>query len=103
MAKTLELNVRNPSGLHARPAATFVRAACSFRSDIRIENLTTSSAPVTAKSIIGVLGLGVECGHTIRIVLDGDDQTLASEALRSLVEGGLGENIDGEPDAAVPA
>ena len=103
MATTLELHVRNPSGLHARPAATFVRAACSFRSDIQIENLTTSRGPVTAKSIIGVLGLGVQCGHAIRVVLDGDDQTLASEALRSLVEGGLGERIDGEPDAIVPA
>jgi phosphotransferase system HPr (HPr) family protein len=103
MATSLELHVRNPSGLHARPAATFVRAACSFRSDIQVANLTTSSAPVTAKSIIGVLGLGVQRGHTIRLDLEGDDELLASAALRGLIEGGLGEPIDGEPDAAVPA
>ena len=112
MATSLELHVRNPSGLHARPAATFVRAACTFRSDIQVANLTTDSRAVTAKSIIGVLGLGVQRGHTIRLVLDGEDETLAAEALRSLVEGGLGESIDGaidgesidgEPDAAVPA
>jgi phosphotransferase system HPr (HPr) family protein len=103
MATSLELHVRNPSGLHARPAAMFVRAACAFQSDIRVANLTTSSPAVTAKSILGVLGLGVQQGHTIRLVMEGEDETLASEALRTLVEGGLGEPIDGASGAPLPA
>jgi len=99
VATSLELNVRNPSGLHARPAAVFVRAACGFRSDIRVANLTTGSAPVTAKSIIGVLGLGVQRGHTIRLEVDGEDEGPAVELLRSLVEAGLEEDTDTGPDA----
>lgn len=93
---SLEVQVHNPSGLHARPAALFVRAACGFRSDIRVVNLTTGSAPVTAKSIIGVLGLGVQRGHRIRLQCDGEDEGLAAETLRSLVESGLDEHGDGE-------
>ena len=96
MATSLELNVRNPSGLHARPAAVFVRAASGFRSEIRVENLTTGRPPVTAKSIIGVLGLGVSCGHRIRLVVDGEDESRAAETLRELVEAGLEEDTEGD-------
>ena len=103
MATSLELNVRNPSGLHARPAAVFVRAACGFRSDILVANVTTGSAPVTAKSIIGVLGLGVQCGHTIRLEVEGDDEGAASEMLRILVEAGLEEDTNADVDPRPPA
>jgi phosphotransferase system HPr (HPr) family protein len=103
MATSLVLNVRNPSGLHARPAAVFVRAACGFRSDIRVANVTTGSAPVTAKSIIGVLGLGVQRGHRIRLEVDGDDEGPAVEMLRTLVEAGLEEDTDGAPGSSAPA
>jgi phosphotransferase system HPr (HPr) family protein len=96
MAASLDLHVRNPSGLHARPAAVFVRAACSFESDIRVANLTTGSDPVTAKSLIGVLSLGVQRGHAIRLALDGADEAAAAETLRALVEAGLGEPLEGE-------
>jgi phosphotransferase system HPr (HPr) family protein len=94
MAMSLELSVRNPSGLHARPAAVFVRAASAFQSDIRVANLTTGSASVTAKSIIGVLGLGVQRGHTIRLDIVGEDEGPAAATLRELVEAGLEEGID---------
>lgn len=103
MATSLELNVRNPSGLHARPAAVFVRAACTFRSDIRVANVTTGSAPVTAKSIIGVLGLGVQRGHTIRLEVAGEDEHSAVEALRDLVEAGLEEEVDGSAGPSTAA
>ena len=103
MATSLELNVWNPSGLHARPAAVFVRAACEFRSDIKVANLTTGSAPVTAKSIIGVLGLGVQRGHTIRLEVDGEDEGTAAETLRMLVEAGLDEDPGAGPGSNRPA
>ena len=77
-----------------------MRAASGFRSDIRVVNLTTGSAPVTAKSIIGVLGLGVQRGHRIRLQCDGEDEGLAAETLRSLVESGLDEHVDGESDSS---
>lgn len=103
MATTIELNVANPSGLHARPAAVFVRAASGFRSDIRVANLTTGSPPVTAKSIIGVLGIGVQRGHRIRLELDGEDEGLAAEALRALVEAGLEEEVHHGDASSRPA
>lgn len=101
MATELELDVRNASGLHARPAAVFVKAAMGFASEVRVANLTTGSREVTAKSIIGVLGLGVEPGHRIRLRIDGADEGPAAMALRALVESGLGEPASGE--AAPPA
>jgi len=100
----VELQVHNPSGLHARPAAAFVRAACTFQSDIRVANLTTGSDPVTAKSIIGVLGLGVQRGHRIGLLIDGADEGSAAEALRALVEAGLGEGeAEAEPGVTRPS
>ena len=102
MATSVELQVHNPSGLHARPAAAFVRAACTFQSDIRVANLTTGSDLVTAKSIIGVLGLGVQRGHRIGLQIDGADEGPAAEALRALVEAGLGEG-EAEPGVTRPS
>lgn len=100
MAIEVEVDVRNPSGLHARPAAAFVRAAASFRCDVRVANLTTGAGPATAKSLLGVLGLGVLRDHRVRLVLDGEDETAAADALRTLIEGGLGEPL-GEPAGPV--
>jgi phosphotransferase system HPr (HPr) family protein len=91
---TIEL--RNPSGLHARPAATFVKAATGFKSDIRVTNLTRDAdKSASAKSMLGVLGLGVSHGHTIRITAEGEDADEAVKALHEMVEAGLGEAIGG--------
>jgi phosphotransferase system HPr (HPr) family protein len=92
MMQTAEVDVHNASGLHARPAATFVKAAAVFRSQVRIENLTRGSAPANAKSLISVLGSGVERGHRIRISAEGEDEAAAIEDLRTLAETGFGES-----------
>lgn len=90
----VELDVRNPSGLHARPAAVFVKTANTFGADLRIENLSTGSAPVNAKSIIGLLTLGIRTGHRIRITSEGVDAEAAVAQLATLVNDGLGESLD---------
>ena len=95
MSTSIELDVRNPSGLHARPAAMFVKAAATFRSDVRVSNVTTGSVEVSAKSILAVLGLGVSSGHRIRVRAQGDDEAAAAQALADLVAAGLGETADG--------
>ncbi len=92
MATEIELDIHNPTGLHARPAATFVRAAAGFRSDVRVANLTTGSPEVTAKSMIAVLSLGCSAGHRIRLRIEGEDEAAAAAALADLVRSGLGEN-----------
>ncbi len=93
MPRTI-VTVRNPSGLHARPAATFVKAAASYVADVRITNLTRDAARgVSAKSILAVMGLGVSQGHELQIDADGEDAERAVAELGALVEGGLGEPL----------
>jgi phosphotransferase system HPr (HPr) family protein len=91
VARSTELTVHNRSGLHARPAATFVRAAARFRSSITIRNASRNGTVVDAKSILGVLGLGVSPGHRILVTVEGDDEDAAIAALTELVESGIGE------------
>jgi phosphotransferase system HPr (HPr) family protein len=97
--RTIELDVVNPSGLHARPAAMFVRAAGAHRSRIRVSNVTRGTGPADAKSLLGVLGLGVSGGHRIAIEVDGEDEDAAIEGMAAAVAAGLGEAL--EPSAAV--
>ncbi|MCI0582029.1 MAG: HPr family phosphocarrier protein [Chloroflexi bacterium] len=96
MSAAIEVDVRNPSGLHARPAAVFVRAAAAIAADVRVANLTTGSPEVSAKSILAVLGLGVSAGHRIRVRVDGDGEAAAVRSLADLVAGGLGEAAAGD-------
>jgi phosphotransferase system HPr (HPr) family protein len=62
-----KITLRNQEGLHARPADLFVRTANKFKSEIKVTNLSTGSDDVNAKSILRILGLGVHCGHIIRV------------------------------------
>ncbi len=90
-----EVEVRNPSGLHARPAATFVKAAGGFASDVRVSNLSRDpEKDASAKSVIGVMALAVARGHRIRLTATGADADAAIDALVGLIESGLGEEID---------
>jgi phosphocarrier protein HPr len=89
--RAVEIVVRNPSGLHARPATLFTDAAAAFTSRVTIENLTRSKGPVDAKSILMLLTAGVSRDHNVRLVADGPDEDAAIDALVGLVESGLGE------------
>jgi len=87
----IELTIQHPSGFHARPAAKFVKLASNFPCDIKISNSTKNSPYINAKSILGVLSLGVEKGHNIHILVDGDMEFEAIKSLRLLVESNFGE------------
>lgn len=87
----IELTVEHEVGLHARPAALFVRMASTFASEITVANLSTGAAPVNAKSILSLLTSGVEYGHRIRITAQGADEDAALQALRRLVESNFNE------------
>ena len=89
--KTVDLVVRNPSGLHARPAALFAETAGRFGARITVQNLDRGGPPVEAKSVLFVLTAGVQRGHRIRLTADGPDADPAIETLSALVEAGLGE------------
>lgn len=81
------LTIDHPSGLHLRPAALFVKTAARFQSQIRLTNLSRDSHPEgDAKSMFGLMQLGVSQGHQVRVRADGPDAAEAITALRDLVD-----------------
>ena len=80
--------VNNQVGLHARPATFFIQKANEFKSTVWVEK---KERRVNAKSLLGVLSLGIVGGTEIRIIVDGSDEEEALNALVELVESGFGE------------
>lgn len=81
----LRVTVTSAVGLHARPAAVFVREAGRFTSRIQVRNATRNSPWVNAKSILSVLTLGVEQHHEIEIQAHGPDEAQAAAELQKLI------------------
>jgi phosphotransferase system HPr (HPr) family protein len=79
-----EVTLQHEAGLHARPAALFVKAASRFTSTITVQ---AGSKQANAKSIIQVLALGARQGTTVTINAEGADEADAVAALTALVEG----------------
>lgn len=80
--------IKNPTGLHLRPAGILCKEAMKFKSLI---TFTFRESTANAKSVLSVLGACVKCGDEIEFVCEGDDEVEALEALVSAVESGLGE------------
>jgi phosphotransferase system HPr (HPr) family protein len=89
--RSVEIVMRNPSGLHARPATLFTEAAAGFAAKITVENVTRGKGPVDAKSMLMLLTAGVSKDHRVRLVAAGPDEDAAIDSLVGLVESGLGE------------
>ena len=83
-----EVTIKNSVGLHARPATFFIQKANEFKSTIWVEK---DERRVNAKSLLGVLSLGIVGGTTIKIIADGADEQEAVDALVKLVETGFAE------------
>ena len=84
----ITLIIRHEVGLHARPAALFVKTAKQFASDIRV---TCGDRKANAKSILSVLTLGAGKDAVITIDAEGNDADAALTALQTLVESNFGE------------
>jgi phosphocarrier protein HPr len=91
---TSQLVVMDPVGLHARPAALFVKLANKFTADILICNLTTSGQWLNAKSILSLLTSGVKQGDQIGIKAEGADEGDAIKALEELVRSNFSKGVD---------
>lgn len=89
----VEITVHHPVGLHARPAAVLVRLASSFPATIHIRKLGEQGRASNAKSILSVLGLGVNQGDQIEIEADGERAGEALQALVELIQDNFGEGI----------
>ena len=86
---TQEITVNNEVGLHARPATFFIQKANEFKSSIWIEK---EERRVNAKSLLGILSLGIVGGTNIRIIADGPDEEAAVKGLVELVDSGFSED-----------
>lgn len=84
--KEFSVVVKSETGLHARPASQFVSEASKFSSEIY---LTKGETRVNAKSIMGVLGLGVLTGDLINVIAQGNDEEEAILSIKKLFDGGL--------------
>lgn len=85
----LEVTVVNRAGIHTRPAASLVKLASKYQSDIY---LNRDGFAVNAKSIIGVMTLAAEQGSKIILSIDGDDEVQAANDIASLFASGFGES-----------
>ena len=83
-----EAVVNNQVGLHARPATFFIQMANEFKSSIWIER---EERKVNAKSLLGVLSLGIVKGTEINLIADGSDEEEAVEALIKLISSDFAE------------
>ena len=85
---TQNVTINNEVGLHARPATFFIQKANEFKSGIWLEK---DERRVNAKSLLGVLSLGIVKGTTITLLADGADEQEAVTALCELVSNNFGE------------
>ena len=83
-----EVKITNAIGLHARPATFFIQKANTYKSSIWVEK---DDRKVNAKSLLGVLSLGIAKGMTIILTADGQDEELALEGLSTLIDTGFAE------------
>lgn len=83
------VTVNNQVGLHARPATFFIQKANEFKSSVWIEK---DERRVNAKSLLGVLSLGIVKGMTLEIGAEGTDEQAAVDALEELINSDFKEN-----------
>ena len=83
---TLRLDIRNPLGLHARPAARFVQTAAGFDANVQVMNLTSGRGPASGRSLNGLATLGIRQGHEILVSAHGPQAAAALDALAALAK-----------------
>ena len=83
-----KVTIKNPTGLHLRPAGNLCKEAMQFQSLI---TFTFRESTANAKSVLSVLGACIKSGDEIEIHCDGPDENEALAAIVSAVESGLGE------------
>ena len=88
---SFEALIRNPSGLHARPAATFVKTVGRYASTVTVADLDAGRGPVSGASLISLMSLGVAKGTRVRVEASGPDAPSVIHELEALVNDGFGE------------
>ena len=86
--RSCKVQVKNPTGLHLRPACNLCKEALKYKSMV---TFNFNGGTANAKSVLSVLGACVKCGDEIELVCEGEDEEKALETLTSFIESGLGE------------
>lgn len=85
---TREVTITNTIGLHARPATFFIQKANAYKCSVWVEK---GDRKVNAKSLLGVLSLGIAQGMSIKLIADGSDEVEALDGLETLIHTGFQE------------
>ena len=85
---TQKVKIKNPTGLHLRPAGALSKLAVQFESTIHFQFGSTNAY---AKSVLSVLGACIKCGDELEFICEGPDEKEALAAIVALVEAGFGE------------
>lgn len=85
---TQKTTIKNPTGLHLRPAGLFCKTAVQFKSKVTFQFKGISA---NAKSVLSVLGACIKRGDEIELICEGEDEQEALEAMLAIIEDGLGE------------
>ena len=99
-ARTLRLVVRNPLGLHARPAARLVRTASDFDADVHVTNVASGRGPASARSLSAVATLGVRAGDEVELSASGPQAAEALAALEALAARDFDEEVQPREEPA---
>ncbi len=83
------VTLKNPTGLHARPASQFVQTAGKFKGTT--VKVAVGAKEIDARSLLGIMGLGARQGAELRLKAEGPEAEAAVEELKALVESGFGE------------
>ena len=86
--KSQKVTIKNPTGLHLRPAGILCKEAMQFKSHVTFHYGDNTA---NAKSVLSVLGACIKSGDEIELVCDGEDEEEALQALVKVIESGLGE------------
>jgi phosphocarrier protein FPr len=99
---SIRLTVRNPLGLHARPAARFVQTVGRFDADVTVSNETTGRGPANARSLNALATLGVRQGHEVQVAARGAQADEALAAVAALAERDFDDQQEPTPAACAP-
>lgn len=81
--KTIEVQIKNKAGLHARPSSLFVQVASNFDSEIKVKY---EDEEINGKSIMGLMLLAAEQGAVLTLTANGSDEDEMLDALKELIE-----------------
>lgn len=84
--KTFDYTIKDELGIHARPAGLLAKTAKGLDSEISISK---GEKTVSASKLIALMGLGVKCGDTITVTVNGGDEEKSADAVKSFLEKNL--------------